>query len=151
MVPWKRGRYILKSCNSLTSHCDENTLKLKPCPHVHVYKSVSTWKHKRMLWSTVKSMPNQQVAIIISTVKPCWQIRSLKKFPVGRDNSACSDVTSQISGFAVYMITLQQSFQEFSKMFGFSYPVQRLRVEEWPNRKEKAAFFKITAFVWTGP
>ncbi len=32
---------------------------------------------------------------IISTLKPCWPIRSLRKFPVGGDNSTGSDVTSQ--------------------------------------------------------
>ncbi len=37
--------------------------------------------------------------------RPCWPIRSLKKFPVGGDNSAGSDVTSQKLRFAVYTIT----------------------------------------------
>ncbi len=32
---------------------------------------------------------------IISTVKPCWPIRSLNKFLVGGNNSAGSDVTNQ--------------------------------------------------------
>ncbi len=32
---------------------------------------------------------------MISTVKPYWPIRSLKKFPVGGENSTCSDITNQ--------------------------------------------------------
>ncbi len=94
---------------------------------------------------------------IISTVKPCWPIRSLKKFPVGGDNSACSHVTSQNLQVSLSTEHCNQSFwksshwQEFSKMFRFSDLVQHLRVDEQPNHIEKAAVLKITAFVWTGP
>ncbi len=33
--------------------------------------------------------------VTLMCFRPCWPIRSLKKFPVGGDNSAGSDVTSQ--------------------------------------------------------
>ncbi len=96
---------------------------------------------------------------IISTVKPCWPIRSLKKFPVGGDTVTAHAPTSQakISGFVIYTITLQPEFLKIFTLAGvfkkvrFSDLVLRLRVDEWPNCIEKPAVLKIPAFVWTGP
>ncbi len=65
---------------------------------------------------------------IISTVKPCWPIRSLKKFPVGGDNNATSQ--AKISGFAVYTITLQWVFENIH-----------------PGRSFQKCSVSVTAFV----
>ncbi len=74
--------------------------------HVHTYTGFSFFHFKKNISIHMKTQKHamkhcQEHAKptggdIISTVKPCWPIRSLKKFPVGGDNSACSDVTSQI-------------------------------------------------------
>ncbi len=66
--------------------------------------------------------------------RPCWPIRSLKKFPVGGDNSAGSDVTSQKFRFRCLhdnrSFRKSSPWQEFSKMLGFSDLVQSLREDE---------------------
>ncbi len=88
---------------------------------------------------------------IISTIKPCWPIRSLKKFPVGGDNSACSDITSQ-NICLIQMITLQL---EFLKIFTLAAVFKNVWFQ-WPG----AAFAcgcmakphrKIHSFMWTRP
>uniref|UniRef100_A0A672QE79 Estradiol 17-beta-dehydrogenase 2-like n=1 Tax=Sinocyclocheilus grahami TaxID=75366 RepID=A0A672QE79_SINGR len=63
---------------------------------------------------------------IISTVKPCWSIRSLKNVPVGGDNSTGSDVTSQKLRFAVYTTTLQS---EFLKLFTLAGVFENVRFQ----------------------
>ncbi len=95
---------------------------------------------------------------IISTLKPCWPIRSLRKFTLGGDNSAGSDVTSQNLRFcclhdntATRVFEILQPGRSFKKMFSFSDLLLRLRVDERPNRIEKAVVLKITMFAWTRP
>ncbi len=93
---------------------------------------------------------------IISTVKPCWPIRSLNKFLVGGNNSAGSGVTSQKLR-CLHDNTATRVFENLhlgwslKNIFGFSDLVQCLCVDEQPNHIEKAAVLNITAFVWTGP
>lgn len=75
--------------------------------------------------------------ITLMCFRPCWPIRSLKKFPVGGDNSAGSDVTSQKLRFRCLhdnrSFRKSSPWQEFSKMLGFSDLVQSLREDEPPN------------------
>ncbi len=81
---------------------------------------------------------------IISNVKPCWPIRSMKMFPVGVDNGLRRHKPKTP---VLKIFILAGVF----KMFDFSDLVLRLRVDEHPNRIEKAAVLKITEFMWTGP
>ncbi len=75
--------------------------------------------------------------VTLMCFRPCWPIRSLKKFPVGGDNSAGSDVTSQKLRFRCLhdnrSFRKSSPWQEFSKMLGFSDLVQSLREDEPPN------------------
>ncbi len=67
---------------------------------------------------------------IISTIKPCWPIRSLKKLPVDGDNSACSDVKCQNLRFcSPHMTTLQP---EFLKIFTLAGVFTNVRFQ-WPG------------------
>ncbi len=81
-------------------------LLLRPCPHVHgyfinrvfpssIFKKISI--HMKTQAHSMKHCQEHTKPTggdIISTLKPCWPIRSLRKFPVGGD-SAGSVVTSQ--------------------------------------------------------
>ncbi len=72
--------------------------------------------------------------VTLMCFRPCWPIRSLKKFPVGGDNSAGSDITSQKLRFRCLHdnpnFRKSSPWQEFSKMLGFSDLVQSLREDE---------------------
>ncbi len=92
---------------------------------------------------------------IISTVKPCWPIRSLNKFLVGGNNSAGSDVTNQKLS-CLHDNTATGVFENLHLGWSFkknSVSVTWCSVCVWTNSQttEKARVLKITAFVWTGP
>uniref|UniRef100_A0A672JZ12 F-BAR domain-containing protein n=1 Tax=Sinocyclocheilus grahami TaxID=75366 RepID=A0A672JZ12_SINGR len=85
---------------------------------------------------------------IISTVKPCWPIRSLKKFPVGGDNSAGSDVTSQKTkknktkiNCVTFPFPLHMSEQQLLKPDEWSYCDYF-----WADRKDPQGSANISGF-----